>query len=130
MFLGAFSNFHLPFLFLDISSTLRTQIMSITDRKAPATLIARYSSPKGTKGFSHPLNASSTSMPVEEKTAYLSGLRSSVIKLQEEVNVFLTQEMEHDKAALVEGEGEVDYNKDEENYGEEVMDKDEVTEST
>ncbi len=104
--------------------------MATTESKTQATVVARYTSPKGTKDFSHALNNVSKSMSVEQKTAYLSGLRSSVIKLQEEINIFLTQEMEQDKSARVGSGGEVEDKKEEENYGEEVMDKDEVTEGT
>ncbi len=80
--------------------------------------------------ISAPLPPSKTPIPVKDKVAYLSELRASTKQLQEEINVFLTQKMEEDKAAAnataAEGpeggskEGEDD-SKDElmeENYGE------------
>lgn len=95
--------------------------MASAQSKPHATLEAHYSSPKTTTTFAQPLNAPSTNLSTEEKTAYLSTLRKSVSNLQEEVNVFLTQEMERDKAGLSEGGGKTDEKKEEDNYGEEVL---------
>ena len=84
-------------------------------------LQATYTSPTSTKVFSHPLPPQKTSS-TEERTAYLSALRASVSKMQEEVNTFLTEKMEEDNAADAKaGKGGkvVDEQKEEENYGEE-----------
>ncbi|TKA79483.1 hypothetical protein B0A49_03576 [Cryomyces minteri] len=87
-----------------------------------ATLEAVYTSSASTQTFSHPLpSASSATSSVQEKTAYLSVLRVSAAQLQGEVNTFLTQKMEEDRAA--EGKAKVDDEKEEENYGEEVVDE-------
>ncbi len=68
------------------------------------TLDATYTSPSSAKTFTHPISAPlpSSSPPdtaVEDKVTYLSELRASTRQLQEEINVFLTQKMEEDKAA-------------------------------
>lgn len=88
----------------------------------PTALKAEYTAPASSKQFSHTL-PSCTTKSTREKTAYLSALRTSVTRLQDEVNVFLTEKMEEDKtlAALVGVKG--DDRKDEENYGEEVVDE-------
>ncbi len=87
------------------------------------TLTADYASPNTTKTFTYPLpSASNTS--IKEKTNYLSALRKSVIKLQEEVNVFLTTKMEEDKALAVNAGMKADDRAEEENYGEEKVEDD------
>ena len=71
----------------------------------------------------------SSEFTTKEKTAYLSGLRSSVTAMQNEINVFLTQKMEEDKAAENNGAGAsrsaqngvIDETKEEELYGEELV---------
>lgn len=97
-----------------------------TESMTNPTLEAHYTSPKTTTSFAHPLNAPSINLSTDEKTAYLSTLRKSVSKLQEEVNRFLTQEMDRDKAGLLEGGGKVDDKKEEDNYGEEIVDDEET----
>lgn len=87
-----------------------------------ATLSAHYASPASAKDFSHPLNASSRCNSADDKTAYLSELRRSVAKLQDEVNVFLTQKMEDDKLLAGRDGSKVDDKREEENYGEEILD--------
>ena len=92
---------------------------STTEEQLPLT--AEYASPTGTHKFEQQLNALPAQLSTEEKTAYLSALRSSVTKLQEEVNAFLTTKMEEDKAIVAQGNGIIDDQKEEENYGEEVV---------
>ena len=88
----------------------------------PTTLKAEYAAPASSKQFLHALPSCQTTS-TKEKSAYLSALRASVTQLQNEVNTFLTEKMEEDKtlAALV--GAKVDDRKDEENYGEEVVDE-------
>lgn len=88
----------------------------------PTTLKAEYAAPASSKQFSYALPSCKTSS-TKEKSAYLSALGTSVTQLQDEVNAFLTEKMEEDKtlAALVGANG--DDRKDEENYGEEVVDE-------
>ncbi|MCJ1397786.1 hypothetical protein MMC11_000982 [Xylographa trunciseda] len=85
------------------------------------SLKANYASPTESHSFEHPLEALPVQLSTEEKTAYLSALRSSVAQLQEEVNTFLTAKMEEDKAITVQRTGIIDDKKEEENYGEEVV---------
>jgi hypothetical protein len=57
----------------------------------------------------------------KERVAYLAELQSSLKTLQGDLNTFLTERMEEDKAA---GASKVDDAKAEETYGEEVVDED------
>lgn len=98
----------------------------------PKQLMAHYESPAGTKDFNLPLSAKCPTNPsVEEKTAYLSELRASTKKLQEDINAFLTQKMAEDKAR--EANPDVTDSKskakkrdevEEENYGEDALEED------
>lgn len=100
------------------------------------TLCATYTSPSSAQTFTNPISAPlpspETPTAVKDKVTYLSELRASTKRLQEEINVFLTQKMEEDKASSAgvtgkEGpepgkEKDVEKSKDElmeENYGEE-----------
>lgn len=100
--------------------------MAAAESGPNATLEAHYKSPRITTTFAHPLNAPSTTLSTEEKRAYLSTLRKSVSKLQEEVNAFLTREMERDKAGPGQDGLKVDDKKEEDNYGEEILDDEEI----
>ena len=103
------------------------------------TLRAVYTSPQPSipsKAFQHqlsssPVNTSDTSSPsspetVKAKVAYLSELRHLVPRLQDEINVFLTERMEEDKkSAEAQGSQQLEKEaKEEENYGEEVVEED------
>jgi len=82
-----------------------------------------------THTFSRPLPTASADITTEERTNYLAVLRSSVIEVQDEINTFLTQKMEEDKATALavggdgSGKAKVDEEKEEEGYGEEVEDE-------
>ncbi|KAI9791853.1 MAG: hypothetical protein M1816_003398 [Peltula sp. TS41687] len=68
----------------------------------PPQLTAIYRSSKDTKEFQRSIEGAATASSeptTKEKTAYLSGLRSSVTAMQDEINVYLTQKMEEDKAS-------------------------------
>ncbi|KAJ9245445.1 hypothetical protein DTO212C5_3295 [Paecilomyces variotii] len=95
-----------------------------------AVLQAQYSSPHPPTShtFQHHLSSTlNVSAAPEEnvktKTEYLSELKGLVTKLQGEINVFLTERMEEDKkAAEAQGKKESEKEaKEEENYGEEVV---------
>ncbi|KAH0563291.1 hypothetical protein GP486_002146 [Trichoglossum hirsutum] len=101
-----------------------------------ASLQARYRSPNVEKLFdTEPEGSKDKSrelLSTADKVAYLAALRSSVAKLQGEVNAFLTRRMDEGKAAAaagVAGGGKrtvgvgVDDEREEENYGEEVVDE-------
>lgn len=88
-----------------------------------ATLKADYAAPNEARSFAYPLPPASNESN-EQKTAYLSALRESVTKLQEDVNAFLTDKMEEDKASASLAGSKADDKKEEENYGEENLDED------
>lgn len=88
------------------------------DKSETPSLKAAYIAPNASKTFALQLPAPDTTS-TEGKTAYLSALRGSVTKLQEEVNTFLTSRMEEDKALASVAGQKVDDKKEEENYGEE-----------
>ena len=82
------------------------------------SLVATYTSPSSpsTKVSTSDLPTLSSPPSTSERVAYLASLQSSLRTLQNDVNTFLTQKMVDDKAA--------DDAKDEETYGEEVVDQD------
>ncbi|KAF7163571.1 hypothetical protein CNMCM5623_008420 [Aspergillus felis] len=93
-------------------------------------LRAVYEAPQpSTRTFEYQLSSPIASPSAENtkvKVAYLSELRSLVPKLQEEINVFLTERMEEDKKEA-EAQGRqlsAKEAKEEENYGEEVVEED------
>lgn len=89
-------------------------------------LTARYDAPSDTKEFTKQLpSIPADGSDVDAKTTYLAALRSNASKLQGEINVFLTQKMEEDKAA--EGESKkksAKEQREEEMYGEEDPEND------
>lgn len=84
-------------------------------------LSADYLSADGSVKFVQHLPPLTSDHTTDEKTAYLSSLRSSVIKLQEDVNTFLTKRMGEEKASSASSAKTIDDKKEEENYGEEVV---------
>lgn len=95
--------------------------------------------PLFTATYTSPTNAPFThthqlpSLPTQstaEKTAYLSTLRKAREELQDKINQELTKRMEEDIARVEAAVGSggsakgVDEGKEEENYGEEVVDED------
>lgn len=64
---------------------------------------------------------------IEQRTSYLHDLRKAVADTQEKVNKELTARMEEDKARDATGPkvADVDEAKEEENYGEEVVEEEE-----
>ena len=89
------------------------------------SLTATYTSPTVSSTsphvFTSDLPALSSTPSTQDRVAYLAELQSSLKTLQGEVNTFLTQKMEEDKTL---GAGKGDDAKDEETYGEEVVDED------
>ena len=80
-------------------------------------LTAEFSEEEDSMVFTHTLVPLPSNPTTEEKTAYLASLRSSVGKLQAEVNAFLTKKMEDEKNASI--GASVEAQKEEDNYGEE-----------
>jgi hypothetical protein len=85
-----------------------------------SSLTATYTSPtvpsSSPQVFSAALPALSPTPSTPDRVAYLAALQSSLKTLQGNINAFLTQKMAEDKA-------DTDA-KDEETYGEEVVDED------
>lgn len=91
-------------------------------------LTATYDSPTNAAfSYRHQLPAPATS-DTADRVAYLGALRKAATELQERINAELTQRMEEDKARDATGMADkgmknivVDEGKEEENYGEEVV---------
>ncbi|KAJ5179562.1 hypothetical protein N7492_002772 [Penicillium capsulatum] len=85
-------------------------------------LQAAYTAPDASRTFTHDVPIDSSQSPLATKQSHLKALQSLVPKLQEEINVYLTERMEEDKkaqGALSEKEAQ-----EEANYGEEVVEDD------
>ena len=98
--------------------------MSPRAKMSTNTLTASYASPSSTIVFSSSLPSlpsDPNAQDIPQKTTYLCTLRSNVIQMQSDINVFLTQKMEEDKAAEsgADGKGKAQEEKAEEMYGEE-----------
>jgi len=72
-----------------------------------------------------------TATPPSDKTAYLRTLQEATAKMQDHINAELTARMEEDKAleassthGAAKAKGVVDEAKEEDNYGEEVVEED------
>ncbi|KAJ5864154.1 uncharacterized protein N7529_006070 [Penicillium soppii] len=83
-----------------------------------ANLSAAYTAPDANKTFEHEIP--STTGTLAAKQAHLTALQAQVPKLQDEINVFLTERMEEDKKA---GQISAQEAKEEANYGEEVVEE-------
>lgn len=102
----------------------------------PASLTATYNGPTAYKTFASALPAVPTSASTEDKTAFIAALRANVSQMQDDMNLFLTQKMDEDKAreadaantatAAARGakRSALDEAREEEMYGEEVVDED------
>ena len=104
--------------------TRREKAMSTSSSSSPSTTLkAEYATPTSSQNFSHPLPSCAAGSTTKEKSAYLSTLRVSIVRLQDEVNTFLTERMKEDKvlASLAGVKG--DDRQEEENYGEEIADE-------
>ena len=81
------------------------------------TLTANYAAPtSSSQTFTAELPALASPPSTADRVAYLAELASAMKTMQKDVNEFLTQKMADDKAA--------DDAKDEETYGEEVVEED------
>lgn len=96
-------------------------VVNRSDRELGTTALkAEYITPEASKIFAYALPSSKTDS-VREKRAYLSALRGSIGVLQDEVNAFLTAKMEEDKGLALKTGVKMDDRKDEETYGEEIV---------
>lgn len=82
-------------------------------------LTAVYTSPSSTHTMAAALPSNPDPANLESKTAFLSALRSNLTTLQSQVNDFLTEKMEQDKAVVVAGAREMG-NRDEDEKAEEL----------
>lgn len=86
-------------------------------------LQADYIGPDGSSAlFTENLEPLPANYSTKAKTEYLSALRASITKIQGDINTFLTQKMDEDKQSASSAVPVVDDAKEEENYGEEVVD--------
>lgn len=88
---------------------------------ASYTHLSVISSAETVSSFSVDLFALSSTPSTQDRVAHLSNLQASLKKLQSDVNAFLTDKMVQDKTA---GVAKGDDAKDEETYGEEIIDED------
>ncbi|KLU91985.1 hypothetical protein MAPG_10932 [Magnaporthiopsis poae ATCC 64411] len=101
------------------------------DSKNTSVVSATYNSPAN-ESFTATSNITTTTpipsaaLSLEDKTKFLQDLRASVAAVQDQVNKELTQRMDEDKAREVAAGATVDEAKEEENYGEEVVDEDDA----
>ncbi|KIW72698.1 hypothetical protein PV04_00875 [Phialophora macrospora] len=119
-------NFSLP-----NSTSLSYSNMTDTKESPSASLSATYDSPSGHRDFTYTVSTPQVkndgSVDIEAKTTYLSELRVSTRKLQEDINKFLTEKMEEDKKVAGPNGASRQESKDEleeENYGEEDAEDD------
>ncbi|KAH7407299.1 hypothetical protein BKA64DRAFT_705709 [Cadophora sp. MPI-SDFR-AT-0126] len=100
---------------------------------SPPPLTATYTSPTNAP-FTHStplpsLSSTNSTSATAQKTQYLAALRQATSQMQEVINKELTARMEEDNKRAAEGvNGKdkvkgVDESKEEENYGEEVVDE-------
>jgi len=104
-----------------------------TNQAGALTLSATYASPSNAPfAVQHNLPAPAADN-IAERTAFLAGLRKAVLSTQEQVNKELTARMNDDKAHEAGAASSspskkrkpaVDEAKEEENYGEEVVEED------
>ena len=85
---------------------------------ADKQLSAVYKSSDSSKSFSEALPSLPKDHDVKAKTEYLSTLRTGIVKMQADVNAFLTKKMEEEKASQGQASKSKD-EKEEEMYGEE-----------
>lgn len=88
------------------------------------SLTADYSSPDSQHNFNYPLPTNTNLEATKDVTDFLVKLRESTIQMQKDVNAFLTQKMDEDKAKDSAQNGKVDEDKEEDMYGEEADDED------
>ena len=92
------------------------------DPQRSSLLTADYQNEQDTARFQRSPGYITADAPTAQRVDYLSALRSSVVEIQAEINVFLTKKMDEDKAAAGKTESLIE-TKEEENYGEEVVEE-------
>lgn len=87
------------------SATYKSPILDHAHKIAPSSTLPAFSSNSST----------------DERVAYLAALQSSIKILQADVNTFLTEKMDQDRQIASQTGTKVDDVKEEDNYGEEVV---------
>jgi hypothetical protein len=88
---------------------------------ANETVSATYTAPGAEdKVFEHKLPTITPDISTNDRVAYLAALRQKATELQAQINTFLTQKMDEDKARA--GTSTAADEQEEENYGEEIVD--------
>lgn len=100
--------------------------MSNNNNAQTRVLSAIYNSPTNqTFNYKTVLNPPlSVSEAPKDRATYLQALRTACAEMQEQVNKELTQRMEEDNTRAGADKSKIDDKKEEENYGEEVVDED------
>ncbi|KAL8380964.1 hypothetical protein RB595_005320 [Gaeumannomyces hyphopodioides] len=101
----------------------------MSDPKHISVVSATYKSPTNepftaTNDITTATPIPSSTLSLEDKTKFLQDLRASVSVVQEQVNKELTRRMDEDKVREATAGNPVDEAKEEQNYGEEVVDED------
>jgi len=91
-------------------------------------LTATYTSPTTNHIFTSPLPTLSADPSTKEKTSYITDLRTKTSQLQNDINAYLTERMEEDKAQEAadgaDKKSARDEQREEEMYGEEEGEED------
>ncbi|RDW75712.1 hypothetical protein BP5796_06533 [Coleophoma crateriformis] len=103
----------------------------MADSTPSFVLKATYNSPTNEPFVvSNTLAAPASAESTKDRTTYLGVLRKATAEMQDQINKELTMRMEQDKAREAEGNGGVaakkgiDEKKEEDNYGEEIVEED------
>jgi hypothetical protein len=91
-----------------------------SDQSTPL-LSASYNNPTESNLITVPLPTCPAEPSTDERTNYLTALRQSIISLQSDINVFLTQKMDQDKMQSAAPASSANEDREEENYGEELL---------
>lgn len=96
-----------------------------SNNNSSTTLTAEYSGVDNQYPFSYTLPGNTNLEATKDVTEFLVKLRESTVQMQKDVNTFLTQKMEEDKAKdSLQNGTKVDEDKEEDMYGEEADDED------
>lgn len=98
--------------------------MPVANMSPHSSIIATYDSPSDNHAIQQDLPSVKVEASPTEIAAYLSDLRKSLVKAQDEVNDFLTRKMQADQQTVATKNGIVDEDREEDNYGEEAEDDD------
>lgn len=113
---------HVTVKFFDFDETLLVSFVASDNiEMADQHISAKYRSQKSSEAFAQKLPTLPKENDAKTKMEYLSALRSSLVQMQSDVNVFLTKKMEEEKSSnAYKGDSRKSLEeKEEEMYGEE-----------